>query len=116
MNHRSPRIVLVTGASAGIGRTGALDLARRAHRVFATGRNEPALASLVTEASSQGLTLQAVTLDVTKADSIAAALASVREQTAGHGVDVIINNAGYGQGGPLLEVTDEQLRNQFETN
>jgi short-subunit dehydrogenase len=116
MDHRSSRVVLVTGASAGIGRHVALDLARQRHRVFATGRNEAALAALVAEATSQKLALQALPLDVTSAKSIAAALASVRAQTDGHGVDVLINNAGYGQGGSLLEMQDEQLRRQFETN
>ena len=116
MDHRSQRVVLVTGASAGIGRHVALDLARQGHRVFATGRNEAALATLVAEAGAQGLLLHAVPLDVTSAASIAAALATVRAQTAGHGVDVLVNNAGYGQGGPLLELCDDKLRSQFETN
>jgi short-subunit dehydrogenase len=116
MDHRSPKTVLVTGASAGIGRFVALDLAARGHRVFATGRNEKALASLREEAASQGASLDAFALDVTSAPSIAAAVAEIRAKTGGHGVDVIVNNAGYGQGGPLLELSDGTLREQFETN
>ena len=116
IDHRSPKTVLVTGASAGIGRFVALDLAARGHRVFATGRNAPALASLASEAASRGHSLSTLELDVTSADSIRQAAAAVRGQTGGHGVDVIVNNAGYGQGGPLLEVSDATLREQFDTN
>jgi short-subunit dehydrogenase len=116
IDHRSPRIVLVTGASAGIGRFIALDLARRGHRVFATGRNEQALASLAAEAASTRLTLTVAELDVTSAESIARLAATIRSQTGGHGVDVVINNAGYGQGGALLDLSDATLRAQFETN
>ena len=53
----------------------------------------------------------------TSAESIVAALATVHARTAGHGVDVLVNNAGYGQGGALLELTPTPtLRAQFETN
>jgi NAD(P)-dependent dehydrogenase (short-subunit alcohol dehydrogenase family) len=116
IDHRSPRTILVTGASVGIGRHLALDLARRGHRVFAAARTEASLQTLSQEASSKGLTITPVVLDVTKDESIRDALAFVRAQTGGHGVDVLVNNAGYGQGGALLEVTDEILRRQFDTN
>jgi NAD(P)-dependent dehydrogenase (short-subunit alcohol dehydrogenase family) len=120
IDHRSPRTVLVTGATAGIGRFVALDLARRGHRVFATGRNEKALESLRAEAalaSGKGSgTLETVVLDVTSGPSIAQALSTVRSKTGGYGVDVIVNNAGYGQAGPLLELSDATLRDQFDTN
>src|SRR5579872_4048016 len=99
IDHRSPRTVLVTGATAGIGRHLALDLAEHGHRVFASGRSEHALAALADEAAARGLPLSTVVLDVTSKESIAAAAAAVREQTGGHGVDVLVNNAGYGQGG-----------------
>ena len=116
IDHRSLRTVLVTGATTGIGRHVALDLASRGHRVFATGRNAQALSSLAAEATSRGLELSAVVLDVTSAQSIADAAAAVRAQTGGHGVDILVNNAGYGQGGPLLELSDATLRDQFDTN
>ncbi|HEY1692751.1 MAG TPA: SDR family oxidoreductase [Polyangiaceae bacterium] len=116
IDHRSPRTVLVTGATAGIGRHLALDLAGHGHRVFATGRSAKSLAILAEEAAAQGLALSTLTLDVTSKESIAAAANSVRAQTGGHGVDVLVNNAGYGQGGPLLEVSDATLREQFDTN
>jgi short-subunit dehydrogenase len=116
IDHRSPKTVLVTGATAGIGRFVALDLAARGHRVFASGRKASALASLEDEARERNLSLSTVALDVTSAESIDAAATAVRSATGGHGVDVIINNAGYGQGGPLLDISDTTLRQQFDTN
>jgi NAD(P)-dependent dehydrogenase (short-subunit alcohol dehydrogenase family) len=110
------KTVVVTGATAGIGRHVALDLAQRGHRVFATGRNEAALEKLEMEATARGTTLGTVMLDVTDAKSIADAASVIRRETGGRGIDVLVNNAGYGQGGPVIELTDEVLRQQFETN
>jgi NAD(P)-dependent dehydrogenase (short-subunit alcohol dehydrogenase family) len=57
-----------------------------------------------------------VRLDVTDAESIAGAVAEAERLTDGRGIDVLVNNAGYGQGGPVEEVTDAELRQQFDTN
>lgn len=116
MENRSSKTVLVTGATAGIGRFLALDLAERGHRVFASGRNENALAALRAEGEARGVTIATVVLDVTSPESIVAAHEAVRAETSGRGVDVLVNNAGYGQGGALLDVTDAELRAQFDTN
>jgi short-subunit dehydrogenase len=110
------RTVLVTGATAGIGRHVALDLAKRGHRVFATGRNAKAREALRAEATTRGTSLSIVTLDVTSQASIDEAAAFVKRETAGRGIDVLVNNAGYGQGGPALEIDDATLRQQFDTN
>ena len=109
-----PKTILITGATAGIGRFAALYFARLGHQVFATGRNPEALESLTVEAD--GLRLSAVRLDVTDPESIAAARDHVDEITGGYGLDVLINNAGYGLLAPLSEVTDADLRAQFDTN
>jgi len=106
--------ILITGATSGIGREAALYLARRGHRVFATGRNPRALAEL--EREGKGLPLHPLRLDVTDADSIAAARDQVMERTEGHGLDALINNAGYGHAGPSALLESEQLRVQLETN
>jgi short-subunit dehydrogenase len=55
-------------------------------------------------------------MDVTKADSIGAAKAEIDRVTKGHGVDVLVNNAGYGLVGPLEEISDADLRKQYDTN
>lgn len=107
-------VILITGATAGIGRAAALELARAGHRVFATGRRTDALASLVKEAA--GLPLEGLLLDVTSQASIENAKLEIERRTEGHGVDVVVNNAGYGLVGPLEEISDEALRKQYDTN
>jgi short-subunit dehydrogenase len=109
-------IVLITGATAGIGRHLALALAALGHRVVATGRKKEALLELAEEARSRGLELDVLLLDVTDPSSIDLAARTVGQLTGGHGVDVLINNAGYGQAGALLELSDAVLREQFEVN
>ncbi len=103
-------VILVTGATAGIGKAAALHLHARGHRVIGTGRNAKALAAL----KEAGIT--AVTLDVTSQSSIDAAKAEVDRLTQGHGVDVLVNNAGYGLFGPLEVLDDADVRAQFDTN
>ena len=110
------KTILITGATAGIGRTTALHLASRGHRVIASGRKADQLASLREEAQRTGKTIDTVLLDVTREDSIAQAKAEVDRLTGGRGVDVLVNNAGYGLVGPLSEVTDADLRTQYDTN
>jgi NAD(P)-dependent dehydrogenase (short-subunit alcohol dehydrogenase family) len=104
-------VVLITGATSGIGRATALRLARAGHRVFATGRRVAALESLAQEAH-----LEVLPLDVTDPDSIASVKAEIERRTDGYGIDVLVNNAGYGAVAPLEELSDEGLRAQFETN
>jgi short-subunit dehydrogenase len=109
---KSP-IVLVTGATAGIGRHTALALASTGHRVIGAGRREAALAELVAES---GGAITPLRLDVDDAASIADAAAAVERLTDGYGLDVLVNNAGYATIGALAELPDAELRAQFETN
>lgn len=111
---RPPQTILITGATSGIGRHAALTLARRGHRVFATGRRQHALDSLQVEA--EGLRLEALRLDVTDDASIEAARDEIVARTGGHGVDIIVNNAGYGHLAPTELVSDADMRAQFDTN
>jgi short-subunit dehydrogenase len=108
--------ILITGATAGIGRHAALHLAARGHHVLASGRKASALADLAAEARRAGHRLDVVTLDVTDRASIQDAVVEVERLTAGRGIDALVNNAGYGHPGPMAEVTDAELRKQFETN
>jgi len=110
------KIILITGATAGIGRTTALYLAQLGHHVIASGRKPAELAKLETEALGRGGKLDAITLDVTSPDSIAAAVEAVDNLTDGRGPDVLINNAGFGVLGPTSEISDAEMRRQYETN
>jgi NAD(P)-dependent dehydrogenase (short-subunit alcohol dehydrogenase family) len=109
-SNRATKTVLITGATSGIGKSAAIHLKSRGHDVIATGRNAKALEEL----SGQGI--HAVAMDVTSADSIESARVEVDRITEGRGVDVLVNNAGYGLWAPMEQVTDEDLRAQFETN
>jgi len=108
------KIVLITGATAGIGRATALHLAKQGHHVIATGRKVAELAKLREEAA--GMKLDTLTLDVTSLASIATAVDDVARLTDGYGLDVLVNNAGFGLLGPTSEITDSETRRQFETN
>ncbi|MFO0550708.1 MAG: SDR family oxidoreductase [Polyangiaceae bacterium] len=111
------RIVLVTGATSGIGRHAALELARAGHRVFATGRQREALASLEKEAAGlPGTPLETLVLDVSKPESVEEARRTIEAKTGGHGVDAVVNNAGYGVVGPVEEIDTAAMMKQYETN
>jgi len=105
--------VLITGATAGIGKATALRLAAHGHHVIATGRNIAGLDQLKRNAKGRVDTLA---LDVTTATSVEAAEREVRSLTGQDGLDVLINNAGYALAGPLESVGDDELKAQFETN
>ncbi len=99
--------VLITGCSTGIGQA-LVPLCRGAGwGVVATARNLASLADL-----PPGEDLRILALDVTNTASIAAAAAGC----AGLRLKALVNNAGYGQVGPLECLRPEELRAQFETN
>lgn len=102
------KTILITGCSSGIGAALALEFHKRGHRVFASARRIESLAAL----AAQGLSTLA--LDVTDEASIAIAMAAL-EGEAGQ-LDLLINNAGYGQFGAVIDARPQDLRRQFETN
>lgn len=105
--------VLVTGCSdGGIGSSLALELQKRNLRVFAGVRNRIKAAAL-----SPLPNVVILTLDVTSKHSIASAVETIREQTGGRGLDILINNAGGGvPTTPLAEADLDAGRRIFEVN
>jgi len=110
------QIAAVTGASRGIGRATALELARRGYRVFALARAQADLESLAVEAAGHGWTVIPVEMDLTDDEARTVAAQRIMAETGDYGLDVLVNNAGYGQMGPVEEVTPERLRRQLEVN
>lgn len=108
--------VLVTGATSGIGLATAVLLALKGYQVIATGRTEETLLKLQKAADEANTTIRRVKVDVTCAASIANMQSEVLAMTNGYGVDVLVNNAGYAEGGAIEEIPLERLRKQFETN
>lgn len=108
MANEGSKVVLITGCSSGIGRATALRLVKAGYTVYATARRVESIREL------QQAGCRTLALDVTDDASMTAA---VRAIEAEHGaVDVLVNNAGYSESGPVEEVSGERLRRQFETN
>lgn len=103
------RTVLITGCSSGIGQALAEAFCADGARVIATARNPAALADL------EAMGCLTMPLDVSSGDSRAALLARLDALGIKH-LDVLINNAGISAMGPILELPEDKLRAQFETN
>lgn len=104
------RVILITGASSGIGFAAAREMGRRGWRVFATVRND---ADARRVGALDGVT--AVRLDYRDAASVAACAETVLAATGGR-IDALFNNGAYGQPGAVEDLPTDVLRAQFETN
>ena len=104
--------ILITGTSTGIGRSSALELARRGWRVFAGVRKASDAKSLVDEAEG---VIEPLVLDVAAPESIDEAAARLGELSGGelHG---LVNNAGVYIGGPLELMQPEEIHRTFAVN
>jgi NAD(P)-dependent dehydrogenase (short-subunit alcohol dehydrogenase family) len=108
------RVAFVTGASSGFGLLTALTLARDGFRVFASVRNPAKQAELLRAAEERGVQVEVVFMDLAKAEERKAAVQTILEKAAR--IDVLVNNAGYGLGGFAEDVSEHELREQFDTN
>lgn len=105
------KVWFITGASKGFGLSIVKQLLCAGHFVAATSRDKEALAIAVNRDESNFLPLQ---VDLTNETSISLALQHTYEEFGQ--IDVVINNAGYGIGGTIEELTDEETRQAFDVN
>ncbi|MXQ08460.1 SDR family NAD(P)-dependent oxidoreductase [Alphaproteobacteria bacterium GH1-50] len=100
--------VLVTGASSGMGKDFAHRLLKSGYTVFAAARSVDKMQDL----KDAGAIV--IGMDIARDEDITAAVEIIRERTGG--VDILINNAGFAQYGPVEETPVEKARYQFEVN
>ncbi|MGR3866997.1 SDR family NAD(P)-dependent oxidoreductase [Streptomyces graminifolii] len=105
----SKKTWLITGASSGFGRQLAGEVLKRGDAVIGTGRSEEGLAALTAEHPS----VTTVKADISTAEGVAAIAAAVHDAD---GIDVLVNNAGYGVFGSVEQVPEEIVRAVFETH
>jgi NAD(P)-dependent dehydrogenase (short-subunit alcohol dehydrogenase family) len=101
----------ITGASKGFGREWTIAALERGDSVAATARNTETLDDLVTKFGDAILPLA---LDVTDRDAAFASVAQAHEHFGG--LDIVVNNAGYGHFGMVEELSESDIRGQLETN
>ncbi len=102
------KVVLITGASSGMGREAAIMLADRGHKVYAGARRVDRMEDL----SDHGIT--AVEMDVTSSNDNERVVDQIIDSEGR--IDVLINNAGFGLYGPVEEIPLEDARYQFDVN
>jgi NAD(P)-dependent dehydrogenase (short-subunit alcohol dehydrogenase family) len=101
----------ITGCSTGIGREITRAALEAGHQVAATARRQETVQDFVDEFGDRAL---ALSLDVTDRDQIATAVATT--ESAFGGIDVLVNNAGYGYMSAVEEGDDAEVRKLFDTN
>lgn len=102
------KTVLVTGASAGIGKATAIYLAQNGYNVYGAARRAEKMQDLKIHG------IKPITLDVTKEESITACLEQIFQETGS--IDILVNNAGFGSYGAIEDVPMEKARYQLEVN
>lgn len=115
MGRSNQRIVLITGASSGIGRACASHLHQRGYRVYGTSRHAPPLTPeqpQPTSSPSQSFAL--IRMDVDVDSSVQRGVEWVLDREGR--LDVVVNNAGFGIAGAIEDTSIEEARSQLETN
>jgi NAD(P)-dependent dehydrogenase (short-subunit alcohol dehydrogenase family) len=105
------KTIFITGASRGFGKIWADAFLKRGDKVVATARNVASLNDLVEKYGKAVLPLQ---LDVNDRNACFAAVAKAKDHFGN--IDVLINNAGYGLFGTIEETSEQEAREQIETN
>ncbi|SDL93988.1 NADP-dependent 3-hydroxy acid dehydrogenase YdfG [Catalinimonas alkaloidigena] len=105
------KVIFITGASKGFGRIWAEAFLTRGDKVAATSRNIRGLQELADRYGDAFLPIQ---LDITDREASSAAVARAHDHFGG--LDVVINNAGYGVFGAIEEVSEQEAKDLFEAN
>src|SRR5262245_56242507 len=108
------KVIIVTGASSGIGRAVALALAPEHARLVLVARRQPLLESLAEEVRSKGGVAMVSPLDLRDRSQVEKMISSTREQFGR--IDVLINNAGFGYLGTVEETPPAVVREIFDLN
>ena len=104
----SNRTVLITGCSSGVGRAAAYAFLDEEWRVYATARNPADIETLDDAGCRIG------TIDVRSGEDVARVVDRIIEESGR--LDAVVNNAGYGQYGPIEDVDDDRFEKQFDVN
>ena len=102
------KVIIVTGASSGIGKATAMQLIKEGHIVYGAARRIERMQDLISAGGS------AIEMDVTNHEQVQSQIIKIID-TEGK-VDVLINNAGYAVYGPIEEIKYEQAKRQFDVN
>lgn len=102
------KVILITGASSGMGKVFAEDLAKEGYIVYGAARRT----DLLQELEKKGV--KTIALDVTNDESMQNCVQQILKQEGK--IDVLINNAGYGSYGTIEDVPMEEAKRQFEVN
>ncbi|MBI2518126.1 MAG: SDR family NAD(P)-dependent oxidoreductase [Opitutae bacterium] len=114
MSSLAGQVVIITGASSGIGEATARRLARGGARLVLAARRPDRLEALARELDPSGASVLAVAGDVTSEADRQQLVAAAQEKFGR--IDALVNNAGYGTRGPVELVPVELIRKNFETN
>ena len=107
-------VALVTGTSSGIGLATAAHLARQGQEVWAGVRNPATATDLQQTLERDALPIRVISLDVDDPVSVQLAVDEVHDKSGR--IDVLVNNAGIGGGGPIEDVPVDWAQSLFETN
>lgn len=109
------KVALITGGGRGIGRAVAFALAREGASIAVLARTAEQVASVATEIESAcGVETMHAVCDVSSAESVECAFASVRERFGR--VDILVNNAGIAESAPLVKTSDELWQRHLAIN
>ena len=101
-------VILITGASSGIGLQTAMTLARQGHVVYGAARRIDKLEALAADG------VRPLRLDITSEESMTTAVVTLIKNEKR--IDVLINNAGYGSYGAIEDVSLAEAKKQFDVN